>query len=235
MTRFNRPVVLGAGAVIVVLVLIWWFLLWSPRNRAYNAAAANAQAAQAQVDQLQSQYDRLNSIKQRIPQLQAELAKIHIAIPDKPELDQIILDINGAAAQSGMELDSIAPTPPAASTGAANTATAGGAPPFIRVSLALKGGYTELLDFMDRLDSLPRLIVIDTVSASAGTGGSASAELSVSITVRLFVTTAPATAGSGTTTTTAPPGGTTTTTVPGATTTTTHGATTTTAGAVTGG
>ena len=214
----------------VVLVLLWWFLLWSPRNKDYNDAAAQAQAAQAQVDQLQAQYNRLYSIKQQIPRLQASLAKMQVAIPDKPQLDQIILAINGAANQSGVEVDAITPTPPTASGGA------NAAPPSIRVSLSVKAGYNELLDFMDRLDALPRIVVIDSVNMSGTSGGGSvgSAELTVSMSLRLFVTTAPPAAGS-TTTTTAPAGGTTTTTTPGATTTTTPGATPTTTGSVTGG
>ena len=252
MNRINRPVVFGAFGVAVAMVLAWWFLLWGPRNRSYNDANAAAQQAQAQVTQLQAQYNRLLSIKQQIPAFQAELAKLQTAVPDKPQLDQIILNINSAAVESGVQLLSISPTPPAAasSTGAATAPTA--APPAIRVSLSLKGGYDQVLDFINRLDGLPRLLVIDTVgltsnatgpsgtSATAGagtTGVTAPAELTISLTVRLFTTTAQPAAGS-TTTTTAPAGGTTTTTVPGgagSATTSTTAPTTATTSAATGG
>jgi Tfp pilus assembly protein PilO len=250
--RINRPVVFGALAVVVAIVLAWWFLLWGPRNRSYNDASAAAQQAQAQVTQLQAQYNRLLSIKQQIPTFQAELAKLQTAVPDKPQLDQIILDINGAAEDSGVQLLSITPTPPAAASAAGATAAANSAPPSIRVSLSLKGGYDQVLDFINRLVGLPRLLVIDTVGLTSNASGPATsstgsgtaaptppAELTISLTVRLFTTTAQPAAGS-TTTTTAPAGGsgTTTTTVPGgggtATTSTTAPTTATTSGA-TGG
>lgn len=232
MNRINRPVAFGALGVVIAMVLAWWFLLWGPRNRSYNDADAAAQQAQAQLTQLQAQYNRLLSIKQQIPAFQAELAKIQTAVPDKPQLDQIILNINGAAVDSGVQLLSLSPTPPAAASSAGTAAAATAAPPSIRVSLSLKGGYDQVLDFINRLDGLPRLLVIDTVgltsnasgpsatSTASGTAGTAAvtppAELTISLTVRLFTTTAQP-AGGSTTTTTAPAGGSgaTTTTVPG--------------------
>ena len=233
MNRLNRPAVLAAVAVVVAMVLAWWFLLWSPRNRSYNDANLAAQQAEGQVTQLQAQYNRLLSIKQQIPQLEAELAKLQTAVPDKPQLDQIILNVNDAAVQSGVQLLSITPTPPATASSAvgAAAAPATGAPPAIRVSLSLKGSYNQVLDYINRLDALPRLLVIDTVglnsnaagpSAGSATGTGATtatttqAELTISLTLRLFTTTAQPAAGA-TTTTTAPAGGagTTTTTVPG--------------------
>ena len=253
MNRFNRPVVFGAVGVIVALVLLWWFLLWSPRNRSYNDANAAAQQAEAQLTQLQAQYNRLESIKQQIPQLQAQLAKMQVAVPDKPELDQIILNINDSAVRSGVQLLSVSPTPPAATGTPAAGGAASTAPPAIRVSLSLKGDYDQVLDFINRLDALPRLLVIDSLglnssatgpsAPSAATGAAATtattapAELSISLTVRLFTTTAPPPAGA-TTTTTTPAGGTTTTTVAGgggAATTSTTAPTTATSAAPAGG
>jgi Tfp pilus assembly protein PilO len=248
--RINRPVLFGAVGVVVAVVLAWWFLLWGPRNRSYDQASMAAQQAQSQVDQLQAQYDRLLSIKQQIPQLEAELGKLQTAVPDKPQLDQIILSINSAAVQSGVQLLAISPNPPAttASAGAASAATS--APPAIRVSLSLKGGYDQVLDFVNRLDGLPRLLVIDNVgltSNAAGPAGTSApatpgattattpqAELTISMNVRLFTTTAAPAAGA-TTTTTAPSAtsGSTTTTVAGggtATTSTTAPTTATTSG-----
>ncbi|HEX5266799.1 MAG TPA: type 4a pilus biogenesis protein PilO [Acidimicrobiales bacterium] len=250
MNRINRPVVFGAAGVIVAMVLAWWFLLWGPRNRSYNDANTAAQQAQGQVEQLQAQLNRLESIKQQLPLLQAQLAKMQVAVPDKPQLDQIILNINTAAVNSGVQLLSIAPTPPAATATSGAGAGTSGAPPSIRVALSLKGGYNQVLDFINRLDGLPRLVVIDTVGltsnatgpsgtstvgeAGATTATTAPAELTISLTVRLFTTTAAPAAGA-TTTTTAPSAasGSTTTTVAGggtATTSTTAPTTATTSG-----
>ena len=74
----------------------------------------------------------------------------------------------------------------------------------------ITGGYFQVLDFVNRLDSLPRIIVVDSINVSGG----AVSQLTVALTARMFVSANKPVAGSGATTTT------TSTTVPGATTTT---------------
>lgn len=237
----NRSVVLGTIGAVILIFLIWWFLLWGPRNRSYNDANAAGQQADSQVQQLRAEVSRLKSIRQQIPELQAEMARLQAAVPDKPELDQIILRLNSAAVDAGVDLLSISPTQPTA-TSATHTAGAAGGPPAIKIALSLKGGYEELLDFINRIDSPPRLLVIDTLGLSSNAttpgasptggpaGGGSAAELNISMSVRVFVTTAPPAVGSTTTKTTIPSGtsGITTTTAPGATTATTAPTTSTT-------
>ena len=80
-----------------------------------------------------------------------------------------------------------------------------------RRAMTANGGYFQVLDFVNRLDRLPRIVVIDSLSLSSGAAGG----LTASITARMFVSAAKPVAGStGTTGSTT----TTTTTVPGATT-----------------
>jgi hypothetical protein len=76
-----------------------------------------------------------------------------------------------------------------------------------------------VLDFVNRLTDLPRIVVIDNLSLAAGDGSN----MTVSITARMFTTSAAPVAPP----TTAPAAGATTTTVAGA----PAGATTTTTGA----
>lgn len=190
----------------MVLVVVWMLVLWLPRNRAYDAASTQARTAQSQVQALQSEYDRLKSEQAQLPQLQAQLAKMQAAIPDTPQLAQIFLNINDAAVKAGVTVTSIAPSPPAASVGGA------AAPPAVKLSLALSGGYYQVLDFIDRLDSMPRLIVLDSVNISGGS--STNNALTVSIAARMFTTQVPATTprpgtvGGGGVTTTTTAGGT---------------------------
>ncbi|HEV2369852.1 MAG TPA: type 4a pilus biogenesis protein PilO [Acidimicrobiales bacterium] len=228
MRRPNPVVIGGAAAALVIILLLWWFALWSPRNKSYDAVKTQVQTAQSQLQSLQSQLSQLKAVN--TTQLNNELAQLRSAIPDQPELDQIILAINTASIQSGVTLQTISPTPPAAAT----TSTGGaGAPPDIAVSITLTGGYFQIIDFVNRLNAMPRLLVVDTLNLSGGAGGTSGPELSVSMTTRLFVsqlTPTASTSGSGggagaatTTTTTAPSGSTATTTPSGG------GATTTTA------
>jgi Tfp pilus assembly protein PilO len=240
---------IGAGALLVV-VLGWYFLLWGPRSDALETAQGRRTAAEAQQGELQARITRLEAAQRNEPRNRARLETLRTAVPDNPNLAQFILDANDAAAAAGIEFLSIAPTPPAAPApaapvttttvagtattvaGTATTVATGGPaarPAEITLGLQITGGYFQVLDFMNRLDRLPRIVVTDGLTIS-GAGGTGTTRLTVSVQARMFTRTVPAGFGGSTTTV---PGGTTTT-VAGATTTTVAGATTTTvAGATT--
>ncbi|MEN3274011.1 MAG: hypothetical protein V7636_2772, partial [Actinomycetota bacterium] len=132
---------------------------------------------------------------------------------------------------SGVDFLSITPSPPVPPPGAG--------PAEVHLSIAVTGSYAEVINYLDRLDDLPRLVVIDSLGLTPGGGENPTSEdLSVGITARMFTTAVPAatttgssSSSSGTTTTSAPGGSTTTTVAGGATTTTAPGATTTTTAA----
>lgn len=184
----RRALLIGAGALLLI-VLAWYFLLWSPRSRALTQAQDRTNAALAQQEQLKTQIQRLRAAQRQEPLKRARLETLRTAIPDDPAIGQLILDVNNAANQSGIEFLSIAPAVPASGT--------------IRLSISINGGYFQVLDFINRLNALTRVIVVDGVTLAPGGGG----RMSSAITGRTFT--------AGTT------GATTTTTAPGAAATTT--------------
>lgn len=222
----NRRLLIPVG-IGLVLVLFWYFALWSPQSKALSDARKRKTDAQAQTATLRDQLARLQQARRDQPLKQSQLETLRVAIPDDPNLAQFILDANDAATRSGIDFLSITPTPPSgtgAATGtptpttpAGGATTAGGATPVpIRIAMSVTGGYFQVLDFMNRLNRLPRLVVIDSVSMTSGLTG-----LQVSLTERIFTTSSQPIAGS-TTGGGAAASGATTTTVPGATTTTTR-------------
>ena len=245
----RRALLVGVGGALLV-ILIWYFLLWSPRNRALEAARERREAAEQQESQLRTEIRRLQAAQREEPIKRAQLEALRSAIPDEANLGQFILDANDAAARSGIEFMSISPTPPAAAAGAGGAPAGGGAPPAgggatttttarpgaapgggpgaqrpaeIRLTVQIKGGYFQVLDFLNRLDALPRLVVTDSLNVTSDP----SARLTVSVTARMFTRTVPAGFGpaagapgapgapGGGTPTTAPGGGGTPTTAPG--------------------
>lgn len=234
----NRRVTLMAILAAVVVLVAWYFLLWSPRSDELDEARERKEQAEQENQNLEAQLARLRADQQREPQLRASLEKLRVAIPDRPDLAQFILDTNDAAVRSGIDWVSIAPTPPAAATPAATatttttapetTGTTGTtAPPVaqlpaqIVLSMQVNGGYFQVMDFLNRLDAMPRIVVVDGLTMSAdGTG-----RLSATLTARMFTQPSAVPPPPGqTTTTTAPAAGGTTTTVAGGGTTTTTGA-----------
>jgi type IV pilus assembly protein PilO len=216
MTLGRRSIVIGVVAAFVVL-LLWWFLLWSPQRKKVDDAKARTEAAQQQAAQLRVTLSRLQELKRTEALKRSQIEALRIAVPDQPNLAQFILDANDAANKAGIDFLSVTPSPPA--TAAAGGTTPAGAPAAVNLAMSITGGYFQVLDFVNRLTDLPRIVVIDNLSLAAGDGSN----MTVSITARMFTTSAAPVAP----TTTAPAAGATTTTVAGA----PAGATTTTTGA----
>lgn len=206
----KRTKLIAAGACFAVLV-IWYVALWAPRGRALTDAREREEAAQLAQDDLRVRISRLKAAQRDEPTKRARLETLRAAVPDQPNLGQFILDTNEAANRSGIEFLSISPTQPSGGTPEA--------PAAIGLNLSLSGGYFQVLDFINRLSTAPRLVVIDSLNVG---GLDASGRLSIGMTARMF-TTAGAAPAAGTTTTTTVPGATggTTTTAPGGATTTT--------------
>ena len=242
----RRAVLFGVIAAVVVLAA-WYMLLWNPAQGDLDEAKGRTEAASARNSQLESEIARLREVQRSEPLRRAQLETLRTAIPDTPNLAQFILDANDAAAKSGIDFISIAPQEPRAAAVAVapattpTTAAAGGAPAGtptaataapaeVAIQLQISGGYFQVLDFLNRMDNLPRLVVTDAVNMTAD---AATGRLTAGLTARMFVRSIPsgfagATPTPATTTTTAAGGATTTTAVGGATTTTAPGATTTT-------
>jgi len=240
----NRRLVLGVVGAAVVILAFWYLALWNPSHNDLKKAQQRTAEAKAQQAQLEAAVNRLRSAQKDEPLQRAKLESLRTAIPDTPNLAQFILDANDAASKAGIDFISITPTPPAAvirssattpTTAAATTTTTAAAtattatttpvstgPAEINLQLQIKGGYFQVLDFLNRLDRLPRLTVVDGVNITGDDQG----VLTVNLTGRMFVRSVPPGFPGGvatTTTTTAPAAGasTTTTAAAGASTTTT--------------
>ena len=191
----RRALAIGVVAALLVL-LLWWFLLWSPQRKKISDARDRRDAAQQQVAQLRVTLSRLQDLKRTEALKRSQIESLRVAVPDQPNLAQFILDANDAANKAGIDFISISPSPPA---GAATGAPAG-APASITLAMNVTGGYFQVLDFLNRLNDLPRIVVIDNLSLAPG-GGAAASDLSVTISARMFTTSAPAAAGGATGTT----------------------------------
>jgi Tfp pilus assembly protein PilO len=217
----RRGLIIGLVAGGVVIVLLWWFALYSPATKELDDTKTKTEQAESAQQSLEATLGRLQDLARNAPQQEAILRRLNAAVPETPDLADFIIQANQIASESGIDFLSIAPSPPAASTTGGTTST-------ISLSIQIKGGFFQVLEYLNRLEDLDRLVVVDTISLGGGdsgtstTGPSASSAaaaattsgtgtLSVTLTGRMF-TRAAATGTTGGST-----GGTTTPTTPGGT------------------
>lgn len=182
MTRKIALISVGAS---VALLAAWFVLLWGPQGGELADAEAREEAAVAANDELELRRDRLVAAQADAPALQAKVESLRVAVPDSPELAQLILNANDAAAASGVDFLSISPTPPAVSPDPL-------LPSEINLSITVDGGYFQVLDYLNRVDDMERIVVVDTLALTPSGGEEdAPAGLSAALTARMFTTAGP--------------------------------------------
>ncbi len=180
MTRRQELVLAAAGALLVLVAAM--LLLIRPTRQATAEARADRDAAVADSQTLRDQIKALEALKPKEAELkaQAELAKAEF--PATPALPGLVDALQDAASLAGVELASVAPSAPKASTTIPQLAE-------IATTVTVSGGYFEIQDFLVRLENLvkgsdpgrvpPRSVLVRSVgltgSQSAATGDSAAA------------------------------------------------------------
>ncbi len=208
-----------AGAVgLVVVILAWYFIIYSPIGDDLSAAETSTAAEQAKTQDLQNTLTRLAAQSKNSTRQEALLRKFDQAIPQKSNLAEFIIQLNKLATSSGIKFQSISPSPPAA----------GGSSSVIKLSINIGGSFFQVKNYLSQLERLERLVIVDGVTIAADGGSSSSSTgssvsdttgLSVTLTGRMFTRAAaqPAAGTPSATTPTTVPGGTTPTTTRGGT------------------
>ena len=185
MTRRNELLLAAAGTLLVLAVGV--VLLVRPTQQATAEARADRDAAVAESQSLRDQIKALEALKPKEAELKAKASLAKAEFPATPALPAMVDALQGAASLSGVELGTVAPSTPKASTASPLLAE-------ITTTVNVSGGYFEIQDFLVRLENLvkgtdpgriePRSVLIDSVnliSASEGaTGDSAAASADVS-------------------------------------------------------
>ena len=190
----SRGVVVGV-LLGVVVVLVWNLLIFAPKGRDLSAAKKDAEAAQQMEPGLRSQLAQLQEISKNGPEIAAQLDRLSAAVPTAPDLDGFILSANQIAVQSGIDWLSVSPSVTQAGTTGVSV---------IPLTVSIKGGFFQVLDYLNRLEDLGRLVIVDAINATAGADDSAGAvttgapTLAVTLTGRMFTMAPPATPAGGT-------------------------------------
>ncbi len=156
--RGRGRLVLAIVAVIVVSLLVFFFAI-KPKRDELAEVRAEIAAEEARTIQLRTELERLQALQANATELQAELARIRELVPVKPELPNVIFQIQEAANRAGLDFISISPQLP-------KTPPEGAALAEVHMSLGAKGGYFAVQDFIRRLYDLDRAFRYDNFALS---------------------------------------------------------------------
>lgn len=151
------------GILVLVLVTVLWFLfVFSPRRDAIAAAQAEQDGAALRQITLQTALDNLQQIKENELTYLFAIGQMEASIPTTPQADAFIEDLTFLAESTGVELSTISLTPPVA-----DPLTGGFEVP---VSISIDGEYFEILGFLYGVEALDRLVIVDAVSLTPTQG-----------------------------------------------------------------
>jgi Tfp pilus assembly protein PilO len=137
-------VAIGAALLAIVLVLI----LLLPKMGQVSTAQEDLAQAHAQQQTLEAQKGALEDLQQQAPENKAIIEDVRNKIPPTADEPGLIQLLNKAALSSGLDLATMAPSPPTFNdTTQLST---------IVVSISALGTYNEVTEFTYRIETLPR-------------------------------------------------------------------------------
>jgi Tfp pilus assembly protein PilO len=188
----RRQITIGA-IVAVILTILFFFALLKPTLSDISKTQDDVTQAKGQQETLQLQVQHLQDVRKNAPVTIAKLAALSQFLPSTPDLPGFIRLVQDAATLSGVDLQSIAPSPPATLDSATGVST-------ITVALTCQGGFFRIEDFLARLENLQRTVLVRSLNlAPTTTALSNSLVLNSTISLTMFVASDTARAGGSTT------------------------------------
>lgn len=183
----RAPIFAAAGAVVVAILLIVFLVL--PKAGQVSSAKEDLAAAVSQQQALETQKGALEDTKAQAPENRATIDEVHQKIPPTADEPGLLLLINNAALDSGLDLTTLSPSPPVfdSATGLST----------IVLSMSANGTYNEATEFSYQIESLPRAAKITSMTLSpAGTTDSLGSQV-LAISVQIDAYTSDTSAGPG--------------------------------------
>jgi Tfp pilus assembly protein PilO len=179
----------GTAVAVLVIVAAGWFLAISPQKHKVSNLASQAATQEQTNSGLRTRLSVLTAQMSAVPSEEAAVAAVAQKIPSDPDMPNYVRALTTIAGQTGVELVSIAPGPPAAVAVAAAKVPAAAAPTpsasaaaapaapvapaapavslqAISVSLTVQGGYFQIQQFTAALQRLTRSTVVSSIAVT---------------------------------------------------------------------
>ena len=148
----REQVLLVIAVVVLVLVALGVFLV-GPELRKMSSLDSQISDARAEVAAAQTLLASREQSKSRAADTEAKWLRLANLVPDAPDLPSLIVELQDAAFDSGVQLLGVTPSPP---KGAAGYYA-------VPVQLEIVGTWSDTVDYLQRLTKLTRGVrVVDS-------------------------------------------------------------------------
>jgi Tfp pilus assembly protein PilO len=186
----GREVYIITAVVAVVLIVAWYFLLFSPTRTKISDLDGQILSAQTSLSKARQDVARLESYKKTAPQSRAEIVRLGKMLPVSEGIPSLIVELTKTSSVSGVDITSIT-----------RGVTKPGSPFGVQtVSLIVSGQFFDIEDFLYRLESYVafrnasfrvtgRLLQATTLDFTSGTSATpgATAPLTATVTLNAYL------------------------------------------------
>jgi Tfp pilus assembly protein PilO len=142
----SRIQILLSAVVAILLIAVFYVLLFAPSREQVAELEEQIAAELVQQTQLQAEIGRLRAVRERAPEVEAELAAAEAIIPRDANLPAALRQLQLAADESGIILESVTTTRPVSLEEGVTDLSA------IEINVQLYGGYFQAVDFLRRVE-----------------------------------------------------------------------------------
>jgi type IV pilus assembly protein PilO len=176
----NRRAPLFAGLAVAGVAILMILLLVLPKMGQVSQAQSTLDETTREGQTLESREKALQDAKDAAPQARKAIAELHKRIPPVADEPGLILLLQNAAIDAGIDLVSLSPGNPALDA-TTNLST-------IDVSVSATGTYFDITEFMYQIETLPRAAIITSASLAPGaaSGTTGIPLLTLTATVRTY-------------------------------------------------
>src|SRR5262245_52414214 len=148
----SRTITVTVLAAIGVIA-VWWLFVFSPARSDAKKANDDLSSAKETNRTLDTQNKQLDDLKSHEKEIKTELKRLQNAVPDDRALASFIDQANNIAVNTRVTWVSVAPTPPTSGANGGTPSSSNSLP----VTISVKGPYYNVLDYINRLENIPRL------------------------------------------------------------------------------
>lgn len=178
MKPFWRRRLLVPALVLLALNVATYFAYTLPRSARERTIAARAVVLREQVAQERARVEGLRLRARTIEANTTDVGRFYQALGRKESLLKIQEDIVGIARQLGLTL---------ASRSYANDSVKGSASlSRFRITMPISGSYRQVASFLQRIETLPHFVTVDSISIHEDTGGGDNRTTSLNVVLSVY-------------------------------------------------
>jgi Tfp pilus assembly protein PilO len=161
---------------VMVIGVGFYYLVYAPKTAEITAVSQQLKKAKDELGRLQTQAARKGEIERRLKELQQRVKETEAKLPSSREIPMLLVQLEGLAAQSGVNLTLIRPGAPGSGQGQGAAQPGRPASPSapaqglglqqFTLELSAEGSYDTVESFVRGIENFPRFIAMSDLKIS---------------------------------------------------------------------